>query len=256
MSGYALGIAVVLCSQYFFFGVIAREAKNSRREVSWERKILDYSWPFCTWSFFTWAQLSSDRWALGTYSSTKDVGLYAALYQLGNYPITMATLMATQLLAPILFQYAGHGRDEGRNAKANGYSWRISVLILLLTVIGSLAALLLHHQIFRLFVSPKYAPVSYLLPWMLLGSGIYSAGQTVALSLLIQMKTHKLIAAKITTALVGLALNFIGARYYGIRGVVFGGILFSVLHFIWLSVLAEYERRTSLTVSEPSGTTL
>ena len=61
MVGYTLGIIVVLCSQYIFFRAITRQATTSPLPTNWQQKIVSYSWPFCTWSLFTWSQISSDR---------------------------------------------------------------------------------------------------------------------------------------------------------------------------------------------------
>src|SRR5438874_2297495 len=47
-----------------------------------------YAWPFAAWGIFTWMQTASDRWALQG-RGTSEVGFYAALYQLGYYPMTL-----------------------------------------------------------------------------------------------------------------------------------------------------------------------
>lgn len=242
MIGYTAGIIVVLVSQYAFFRKIARQPRNVYPPIDWHNQMLNYSWPFCTWSIFTWAQLSSDRWALGLFGSTKDVGLYAVLFQLGNYPISMAATMAIQLLAPIFYQHAGDGYDNHRNLKVGNLSWHLTLLILSITGAAFIVALLFHTQIFQVFVARKYASVSSLLPWMILPSGIFAASQTIELNIMSQMKTHTLITAKITTALSGLMLNFAGARWYGIRGVVGAGVVFSLSYFIWMVVLSRVVR--------------
>lgn len=242
MVGYTAGIIVVLISQYAFFQKIARLPSSAFPRTNWHDQILKYSWPFCTWSIFTWAQLSSDRWALGLFVSTKEVGLYAVLSQLGNYPISMASTMAIQLLAPIFYQHAGDGYDSGRNAKVDNLSWRLTFLMLAITGAAFLAAMLFHAQMFQVFVARKYASVSPLLSWMLLASGIFSASQTIELNLMSQMKTHTLITAKITTALLGVMLNFAGARWYGISGVVGAGVLVSACYFIWMVVLSKMRK--------------
>ena len=67
---------------------------------------------------------------------------------------------------------------------------------------------------------------------MLLGGGIFAAGQTIALNLMSQMKTQVMIAPKLTTALLGVALNFALAYSYGITGIVIAGILFSTSYLV------------------------
>jgi O-antigen/teichoic acid export membrane protein len=251
--GYTAGIIVVLASQYVFFRRIRETPGISAPRANWHRQILQYSWPFYTWSLFTWAQISSDRWALALFANARDVGLYAALFQLGNNPISMASAMAMQLLAPIFYQRAGDGSDSRRNADISRLGWRFTMLTLGLTGIAVCGGMLLHTQIFQILVAKKYASVSFLLPYMLLASGIFVASQMIELSLMSQMKTKMLIVAKITSALLGITLNFAGAFWYGVKGVVVAGVMTSAFYFLWTAILSRYvtarheiERRLSI----------
>jgi O-antigen/teichoic acid export membrane protein len=241
VHGYTLGIIVVLFSQYFFFGRIRKNATVARPGTDWNMSILRYSWPFCTWSLFTWAQLSADRWALGLFSGTTAVGLYAALFQLGNYPISVAMAMALQLFAPIIYQRAGDGSDKTRTTQARTLCMCFSLSVLALTVAASAVCALYHRSIFHLFVASKYFSVSSMLPWLMLASGVFAASQAMELNLLSQMQTKRLIGAKIYTAIGGVALSFAGAYWYGVRGVVFSGLAFSVAYFAWIMVMSRGE---------------
>ena len=238
MTGYALAVVMVLGSQYVFFRRIAAGHDAAPQTGSWQRQVWDYSWPISAFGAFTWVQLASDRWALELFTTTAEVGTYAALFQLGYYPMTMASTMAMQFLAPIFYQRAGDASDSRRNADVNRLSWNLTGISLGATAAAFLLALLLHRQIFRIFVASEYAAVSHLLPWMLLAGGIFAAGQAIALNLMSQMRTRAMMAAKIATALVGVVLNLAGAYWLGTTGIVFAGVLFSVLYFAWMAALS------------------
>jgi O-antigen/teichoic acid export membrane protein len=239
MAGFALAVTLVLGSQYMFFRKIMRNNAAVTDRSSWRQQIWKYSWPISIFGIFTWMQLASDRWALQLFATTDEVGLYAALFQLGYYPMSIATGMAMQFLVPIFFQRAGDASDLRRNANVSSLSWRLTGMALGLTGTLFFAALLFHAQIFRIFVAAEYASVSHLLPWMLLAGGVFAAGQTIALNLMSQMKTQIMIAPKLITALLGVALNFAGAYWYGIAGIVAAGVLFSVSYFLWMAALAH-----------------
>jgi O-antigen/teichoic acid export membrane protein len=241
MLGYVLAVALVLGSQYLFFRKVMRDDSAVADMDGWRRQIWHYSWPISIFGAFTWMQLASDRWALELFATTQDVGLYAALFQLGYYPMSIATGMAVQFLVPIFFQRAGDASDDRRNADVDSLSWRLTGIALALTGTVFLAALLLHAQIFRVFAAAEYASVSHLLPWMLLSGGIFAAGQTIALNLMSQMKTRAMIAPKLITALLGVALNFACARWYGISGIVVAGLVFSTTYFLWMAMLSRHE---------------
>ena len=240
MLGFLLGSLLLLGSQSWFFSRdLPDQVVASKKQHAWRHKMWELSWPIATFGAFTALQLASDRWSLALFSTPADVGLYAVLSQLGNYPISIVAGMASQFLAPILFQRAGDATDNGRNHGVSILSWRLTMLTLGLTVIAFLLALMLHQEIFKVLVAPKYASVSDSLPWMLLAAGIFSAGQVIALNLISQMNTRMMMIPKIVTALLGIAFNMAGAYWYGAKGVVFASLLFSVTFFLWMAVLSS-----------------
>ncbi len=239
MVGYAIAIVLILGSQYAFFRkTVPRSAAAANKESGWQEQIWKYSWPFGAWGIFSWAQQASDRWALELFGTTQEVGLYAALFQLGYYPMSMVTGMAMQFLGPIFYQRAGDASDSRRNENVSKLSRRLTALTLALTGAVFLVALLFHAQIFRILVAKEYAAVSYLLPWMLLAGGIFTAGQTIALDLMSKMKTRTMVAAKIATSTLGIIFNFAGAYFFGIKGIVVAIVLFSVLYSVWLAAIS------------------
>lgn len=244
MLGYALAAVLVLGSQYLFFRrVLVATLRSGQpppaRAGDWQANIWKYSWPFALWGIFGWAQQSSDRWALGLFASTSEVGLYAVLFQLGYYPISIATGVAMQLIAPIFYARAGDGTDPRRNAGVTRLSVRVAAFSLFSTGLAFLLGIALHPQIFRLVAAPEYERVSYLLPWMLLAGGLFASGQIISLDLMSQMRTQQLMVAKIMTSLIGMVLNIVGAYFYGIAGIVASLVLFSVLYLAWMLVLAR-----------------
>ncbi|MHB8668184.1 MAG: lipopolysaccharide biosynthesis protein [Burkholderiales bacterium] len=240
MLGYAVAAMLVLVSQYVFFRkTLPQNAVASNHGTNWQKQIWQYSWPFGAWGIFSWAQQASDRWALELFATTQQVGLYAALFQLGYYPMSIATGLSMQFLGPIFYQRAGDASDRQRNQNVSRLSRSLTALTLVLTGAVFLTALLFHAQIFHLLVAKEYASVSYLLPWMLLAGGVFAAGQTISLNLMSQMKTHTMVVAKIATSSLGIVFNIAGAYFLGIRGIVVAIVLHSVLYSAWMTVISN-----------------
>lgn len=239
--GYALSSLLVTCSQLFFLRRLIRLQNNKPQPCSnWAPQIWAYSWPFSVFGVFTWMQQISDRWALQTFASEHEVGLYAVVFQLGYVPIGLATGMAMTFLGPILYQRSGSATDRNRNMSVHRIAWRITFAGLLITALVFVLTFLLHEWIFQVLVSTKYHAVSSLLPWMVLAGGIFAAGQMLALKLMSEMKSAVMTTAKIVTAILGVGLNIYGASQFGLQGVVVALVAFSCIYFFWMAWLAQF----------------
>jgi O-antigen/teichoic acid export membrane protein len=242
LVGFTLASCAVLASQWHFFRsrilrtVASQAGSDVATEQRWRSAMLTYAWPFATWGIFTWLQASSDRWVLEFFGTTELVGLYAALYQLSVFPIVLLTALFSQLITPILFNLAGDGGDPARKNQARWFVLRCTLLVLAATGLGVLASWVLHSWLFSLLVAPEYRSVSPYMPWMILGAGAFAAGQIAALNLLIGNRSDRLIAPKVTTAIAGVLLNIAGGYYWGVEGVIAGGIIFSLLWLLWMLV--------------------
>ena len=238
--GYALSSLLVTGSQLLFLRRLISPYKKPQPFANWGRQIWAYSWPFSVFGVFTWMQQISDRWALQTFASGHEVGLYAVVFQLGYVPIGLVTGMAMTFLGPILYQRSGPATDLSRNISVHRLAWRITFAGLLMAALAFGVTFLLHGWIFQLLVAARYHAVSYLLPWMVLAGGTFAAGQMLALKLMSEMKSAVMTIAKIVTAILGVGLNIYGASRFGLQGVVASLVVFSSFYFLWMAWLAQH----------------
>jgi len=239
--GYACSSLLITVSQLIFLRrTIQRQQTHTPNHQPWVHQMWAYSLPFATWGAFTWMQQVSDRWALQVFASTTEVGQYAVLFQLGYTPIALITGMATSFLAPIMYQRSGDATDHARNANVHKLGWRMTHLSLIITLVGFATTFAMHEWFFRLLVAAEYRRSSYLLPWVVLAGGFFTAGQMLGLKLMSEMKSAAMTTAKIITALLGILLNVIGAMFAGMHGVVGGLVAFSGIYFVWMAVLGKH----------------
>lgn len=238
--GYSAATVVILGSQRWWVRrVLPRRDPGRGTRGTWQAQLMKYSAPFGFWGLFTWAQFASARWSLSYFGTLQEVGLYSVLFQVGYYPVLLVTALAVQFAAPILFQRAGDATDPQRYAFVVRLSARLASLALGMTALGSTIVFFFHEQIFALVVDSAYQGMSYLLPWVLLAGGLFAAGQVLALNDMSRLQTRRLIAPKITTAIIGTALNVVGAFLYGVPGVVGGSVLFSASYLVWMLAISR-----------------
>lgn len=237
VASYILATVVILGSQLFFFGRLNKgklSVVEDKTRNQWIQRMWIYSKPFAIFNLFTWAQASSDRWALETFSSSTEVGFFAALMQVGYTPIAMAVGLLVSFVGPILHQRSGDALDHNRNKEVHRASWILTFICLAATAVAFFVMLGLHEWIFSLLVAPNYRSVSYLLPWIVLAGGFFAAGQVLVLKIMSDMNSSALLWPKLTTAVIGVGFNYLGAYFGGLQGVVVAALLFSLLHFFWI----------------------
>ena len=244
---YVIGMIITLIMRYLSFlkktlkPSMARSISSTGVSTQWKNKMYQYSKPFVYFQLFTWMHTSSDRWALKMSSSTESVGLLVVLIQVGYTPAIIFSGMLITYISPILYDIYGDGKME-KKIEAHNLSIKISYFILLITIITTMAVYFLHGVVFEMLTNERYHSVSYLLPGVVLSAGLFSIGQMLFTKLNAELRINEVVKPKIITALVGVFLNIIGAYFWGIEGVVFALIAFSVFYFIWMLHLSKYER--------------
>ncbi len=241
--GYLLSAAIVFLSNNAMLKYAIPPKKQektiqSQASRNWQGQIWTYAWPFSAWGIFTWAQQASDRWALEIFSSTQEVGVFAVLFQLGYVPIITLSGLLASFLTPIFFSRAGDATDQQRNVSVHRINMMVTYTMMALTVVAFLITWGLHRFVFMIFVSPEFRGHSNLLPWFVLAGGLFATGQMLVLKVLSEVRPRILLTVKIGTAVLGVALNVVGAWIAGIHGVIAALVTFSAVYVIgmlWLT---------------------
>ncbi len=238
--GYSITSLVVTTSQLsFLLKSMPYQPTEPATSVPWLQQMWTFSWPFSAWGIFTWAQQASDRWALAAFASSQDVGFYAVLFQVGYTPISLVTTMAINFAAPILYQRAGNATNRAHSTHVNRIVWSIVASGLLITLAAFALAMGLHGRVFTLLTTEDYRTASYLLPWMILAGGLFASGQLLALKLTSELRSKDMLWVKIITAILGVVLNFCGAKIAGLQGVTVAFMVFSGTYFSWMAWLSR-----------------
>ena len=238
MLGYVLAAGVVFTSQIFFSQRKITRLASGRADAleikHLTRQMWTYALPFCLWGVFTWGQMSADRWALQVFQDERSVGLYAVVFRLGYYPMSLLGGILSQFAGPILFARAGDGQDRDRVINALRLNWMLMAGMGVLTILSVILGVLLHCAVFSVMTAAEYHSISYLLPLAILMGGLFNVSQLAALLPLTLSDSGALLAPKIGGACLSIGLSFGGAYLAGIQGVLVAGILAMVVQSAWV----------------------
>jgi O-antigen/teichoic acid export membrane protein len=198
-----------------------------------------YANPFVGFAIIAWLQQASDRWVLAMSGSQREVGLYQTLNQIGYSPLIQLSGLISLVVAPILFFQAGDGTDNRRMHRARERVRQLSSFMFAGTLFFAGLFWLFGKPLFALVVASEYRSAYRYLPLAALSGGLFATGQMLTTDALVQMNSKALIAPKIGSALLAVALNYAGARMFGLPGVVWAGVVASSAYVLWTFLLTR-----------------
>ncbi|MDA7899121.1 lipopolysaccharide biosynthesis protein [Pirellulales bacterium] len=214
---------------------------------SWWKRLSEFARPIAFWGFFIWLTNSSSRWSLEFFQGSEEVGSYAALFQLGYYPMYLVAMCISEFLTPILFGIAGDNSDRREELRAVNIGSMSVWAVITITVLVGLLTIFIHPFIFQICVDQSYAGTSYLLPVMLLASGFIAAAEVATLAIQTSGTNKQLTLPKIITSIVGSVITVLGAYLYGLQGVLYAGLCYATMHMVW-TIFLLYQLRKKILI--------
>ena len=179
------------------------------------------------YGIFTWLLLSTDKWAIEYFIGSYELGLYIIIYQIGYYPMTFIGNIISQFYTPIYYQ-----KETNLSLK------KFMFLILFISLIFSYLSWQFNTEITTMLLSNNYLKFSVYLPILVLAGGIYSTGQYLSIHFQKKMMLGLLMKIKIFTSLIGIIIYCSLIFFYGVRGLIFGSLIFSTIFFITMNAFS------------------
>jgi O-antigen/teichoic acid export membrane protein len=210
------------------------------KDTDWGKLMINYGLPFSLWGIFSWLGSASPRWILQLHSSTYAVGLFAASFQLGFYPMSLLSGVLLQYMIPIAYARAGKGDDKLRIKKVNQLITTIALIASVFVVIIFLLSLAFNDFIVALFLGSQYYDAKKFFPYFILSSGFFTVGQILSVIYLSQNKSKKLLVINILAAVVLTTLSFFLSRSYSIDGII---MAYLVSYGLYLTIMFIYVQK-------------
>ena len=248
-----LGFFIAVMITYFieaikFKKIISSQLKTEQNSVitDWRKLMINYGLPFSLWGIFTWLGSASPRWILQLHSSTYEVGLFAASFQLGFYPMTLLSGILLQYMIPIAYTRAGKGDDKSRIENVHRLIKTISLIASVFVVIAFFLSFVFNDFIVALLLGSQYNEAKNFFPFFILSSGFFMMGQILSVSYLSQNKSKKLLVINISIALILTILSFFLSKLYAIEGIFIAYLISYGLYLIIMFLYVQKDKFKSL----------
>jgi len=247
LLGYVLGTLLVTFSQAFFAcrspeiapwwggGSPDREQNRSCRQ-----EFSAYAASFAGFAAFAAISMYADRWVIQGVFGVREVGIYAAIYQIAAAPVNLLFAMINQLMVPIIFERAGAMTCTAQITESEALIRQTITISTVLSLIVVGVALLLGEPIVRLLTSSRYAEYHQLLWLTVAGLAVFNIGQLFALRGISRNRPTMYLWPKGSQAAAFLLLAYPLARFQGLAGVVVALCLSS---FVYLGAVLAANRR-------------
>jgi O-antigen/teichoic acid export membrane protein len=148
----------------------------------------------------------------------------------------MAVGLLMTFFAPILFSMAGDASCAVRNDGVRNIIVKMTFVGGGMTVGAGLLTAFLHPYIFHILVSEKYASASYLLPWLVLSSGLFAIAQVLASLLMTLNMTAKLSFASIGSSIIGILASILCVKNFGLDGMIAASLIHSASYLLLVTL--------------------
>ena len=211
--------------------------------------ILRYSWPFFLFGAMTWFQTASDRWALEVLHSTEAVAQYTVLNQIGFQSLVLLFGSFSYFLFPILLNRAGKLQSDEQFDGANQLNnWYLGFNILFCGAIF-LLFWCFGSAIIRFLSAEQYVAVADLLPYMAIAGGLFVFGQTYSNRFALSMQTTLLVYPKIITAVIGIILNILFVKFFGLEGLIVAIIATQAAYVALLMIAWQWKGKHGIAIT-------
>lgn len=189
------------------------------------KEILTFSAPLIVWASFTWLQNMSGRWVINFVLSAERVAEYTLIQNIAVIPVTVITSIFGTYFIPKIYK-----RHELEKEFCFGLSSKLITYIVIFYVILILITSIFSKSIIIILASQEYANISYLLPIILVGSFLQTAGVVLSYPAFAFRKTKLLLLSGILPGIINLIANLLVVDLLNIAGAVISYISSSLIY--------------------------
>lgn len=223
----AMAISITVIDVVLVFqSDILKYLRFEKPNLAMMKSIFIYGVPIAAASLSLWAITQSNKFILGHFKGLDEVGLVGVAYNM-TFPILM-TLFAIITIAAfprIINIYEDKIDVRPMISRLTGYYILIALpLVMIISVYAP--------ELMAIFANEKYAGAYVLLPYLAFGAFFMSFTDYTTMQYHLANKTYILTTLKVFSGVIGLALNFVLIKAFGLVGVGIATLIANAIYFV------------------------
>lgn len=244
LVGFIAGTLLVTLSQASFATrspqirghFVARAAKPDPGSAA-TKELFAYASSFMTFAGLAAISMYADRWVLQGLYGEQQVGIYTALYQIANAPITLMFGLIGQFMVPIIFERAGTMTQRTQAENSSRLLNRVvtgAAIMLILTVI---ATYFVSGPVVHALTNAAFSNSAGILWILVAGTGLFNLGQLLVIKGLNFNRPNIYLTPKVVQAASFVLLAYLWANDYGLVGVATALAVSSLLYVVMVALV-------------------
>lgn len=176
-----------------------------------------YGFPIMIVNLATWILSVSDRYLLGLFRGSQEVGIYSASYAISERSILMIVSLFQLAAGPIVFKiWENQGKEITRQ-----FLSRLARYYLIIGLPAAVGLSLLSRPVTNLLIAPAYYQGYTIIPIVVSGAFFIGIQHPFSWVLTCQKRTDVLMYGLLGSALLNISLNFLLIPRYGYMAAAF-----------------------------------
>ncbi len=211
------------------------------RKIQWS--IYDFSWPLLKTSlkyglplvgleFLNHILTYGDRFLIQMFCSSEDLGIYSVGYNLSSYVSNILLVPLSFAVTPLLMQtWTRDGKEATKKFLTS--SLRYVSLIFFPIIAGFIAV---GDDLLVLLASSKYNAAISIIPYAVIGVGLFALSNLLNAGLIIYKRTDKILIFAFVSALINIILNLVLIPRFNILGAAVATLVAYTVFFMAVTV--------------------
>lgn len=249
LLGFFAGTLLVTTSQVICAGrskLLAAFVRSPQLPVREQKRMwqefFSYVTPFGFFAAFGAISLYGDRWLLQGIFGAREVGIYTAMYQIANAPITLLVGFVSQLMTPVIFDRAGAMTTSAQAERSRRGVYETVGVTSILMLGLSVVAYCFGRPLIAFFTTSEFARHHAALWVLVAGLSLFNLAQLLSLKGFSSRQTQLYVWPKGVQAASFLAFAYPLAKERGVVGVAMALVISSIVYLLLVIRANKYVR--------------